>query len=107
MSREPAGKLRLDRSVRAIFQGKRPGARPARIVGYLKLATRPEGTPELALAIDGVIQLTVPAPRAAGWLPRIVALLPEALLDRVPEGLSAYLVEGDADQRRLRPLEIR
>jgi hypothetical protein len=104
----PGGRLSIDKSVRAIYRGERPGLRPARILGYLRVFREVDGTPEVALAVNGVIQVAVPAPRTKARRPRVSAMLPESVLDDIPQGLTAYLIEGREDQPPLlHPLEIR
>jgi len=105
---EPVGSLHIDKSIRAIYRGEEPDLRPARLVGHLGLHQHAKETPEVALAVDGVVQVCVPAPHATTATRRVAAMLPEAVLDHLPQGLSAYhVVERPNALPLLHPLEIR
>jgi hypothetical protein len=101
------GAVRLDPSVRKILAGALPGLVPARIVGLLELAEPPEAAPQVVLAVRGVIEAVVPAPNDGKRGLRVAAMLPPDAIPPSLEALKLYLLEGEARQPALVPLELR
>jgi hypothetical protein len=105
-SSKPAGRIVVNAALRKVYNGERPHVVPARFVGRVFLE-EPHGiVPSIALAVDDEIQVVVPAPSNLAGKRLVVAMLPEAVIDRLPGSLSAYLIEGAPESARLRPLQI-
>jgi hypothetical protein len=94
----------LHDAVREALEQADPEAAPARIVAELDA---PGEVPVVALAVGGVIEAVVPAPRDDLGAHRISAMLPEPLLPRLASELRLYLVEGDTAHPALVPLDMR
>ncbi len=114
-----AGEVRIekDRGFKSLDPSDR--ALPVRISGTLHLdGGDPTATPHVAVALGGIVQTVVPAPRDGldefrelGYVPdefagfRVSAMLPEQEV-RHGERPELFLVEGTADEVVLAPLRI-
>jgi hypothetical protein len=110
-SGEPPGSVTLDRSPRPPRLSPHALVVPVRVSGVLELAPdrlADDTPPRVAVASDGIIRAVVPAPRDATGAARVLATLDEATVagEGAPD-LAFYLVEGDPERARLRPLALR
>jgi hypothetical protein len=82
-----------------------PGQRPVRILGLLRCEERPAPRPQLAIAVDGVVEAVAPAfeTRDGDWL--VSAFLPEEAFGERGE-LESFLVGGPPERPELSPVPL-
>jgi hypothetical protein len=101
---ELAGKIISDKASKPTRYFHDEDPVPVRISGLLDLANDEGAMPHVAITISGVIQTVVPAPQDGTVGRRVLAMIPQ---DNLISGSSPvfFLVDGPADQPRLRPLD--